>query len=221
MNQDDLRLRLTNIARQGQPHLTEDEQERIVELALGDNPAVSQDERVRTEAWDKYAKSISESYGILSLAGIGDHALLWSHYADSHRGYCVELDARRLATELFDLARTDEEAVDVHSINYADVLPIVLPSSDDEVDRERHMTLLTTKSDVWTYEQEWRFIWIGKTALPKYIDREVIRRVIIGCQMPQEHRQGLIDLVKSKLPKTEVWEAVRSHTEFRLELRPA
>lgn len=49
---------------------------------------------------DKIAKIITdrvyEDIGVFSLSAHCENILLWSHYADKHRGFCVEFDARRL-----------------------------------------------------------------------------------------------------------------------------
>jgi hypothetical protein len=208
------------LARQWGPTLTDDEIESKVDQTLQYNDVFSSDDAVRSSAWDRYSQMIADSYGILSLAGVNDHTLLWSHYSDSHKGFCVELDAHSLARQLFDLSRTDKEFIDLHRIEYAEELPEVLPSNDEDQDWERHISILKTKSKVWEYEDEWRFFWFQKTALPKYIEKETIRRVIIGCQMPLQHRTDLIALVELNLPTTEIWEATRSHTEFKLQFRP-
>ncbi len=214
------RDRLTRLARWRETSLSEDEIKAKVDDVLKNHPVLSKDAMVRAQAWDRYAHSLAESYGILSLSGVCDPILLWSHYADAHRGYCVELDAHMLAHRLFDLFRTDDLSIDMFRVEYVDTFPTVLPAVDDLVDLQGHISLLTTKSDSWCYEKEWRFIWIDKTRAPLHIDKPLIRRVILGCQMPENHRKELVDLVTWHLPKTEIWEAVRSRTRFELEFRP-
>jgi hypothetical protein len=217
---DELRQRLLDKGREWRPELSPDEQARNVEWELANNPVLSPDPQARQTAWDKYAQMMAERYGIFSVAEKHDNILCWSHYADSHRGFCVELDAHKLLLQLQYLGLTDDETIDVCRVTYENKLPLVLPSQDEDEDSDRHWSLMTVKSCYWKYEREWRLIYIGKTNLPRYIDKSTIKRIFLGCQMSQEHRDQIQQLVSDELPGTEVWEAVRSYTEFKLDFRP-
>lgn len=72
---------------------------------------------------------------ICSLSKDYRHTLLWVHYADGHKGCCLEVTPKN-----FDV---------VDYINYVDDLPIVYNDTDG---RE----LLSYKSKLWQYEQEVR-----------------------------------------------------------------
>lgn len=82
-------------------------------------------------------KDAKDNTRICSLSKDYKHTLLWSHYADSHKGCCIEVSAKNkkeIPTE----------------INYETKLPMI----KDEKDRK---TLLSTKSILWEYEDEVRF----------------------------------------------------------------
>ena len=47
------------------------------------------------EAYDEFLNGIKEllqETGVLCLSEVPDNMLMWSHYADHHRGFCVEYD---------------------------------------------------------------------------------------------------------------------------------
>ncbi len=168
----------------------------------------------------EYFKEIAAHYGVLSLAGNCDSILMWSHYADAHRGFCVEVDAEALVFQFYMLSITDEEFVYPNQVRYYEKdIPKVIPSNDDEEDLERHQSLLRTKSQDWAYEEEYRFIYAGETRLSRGINRDVIKRVIFGCQMPPEHREEIAESARARLPNAQLWEAVRSDDRFKLEFR--
>ena len=86
--------------------------------------------------------------------------LMWSHYADSNRGICIEYDFNLLPSEglfrktLFPIAYMKEP------LNVEDLL------EDDErliydypIDAAVLCTGIT-KADVWRYEREWRSFWV-------------------------------------------------------------
>ena len=191
-----------------------------VQRELELNPLFSKDAELAMGAQADIFQFLATSFGVLSLAGNRESMLMWSHYADSHRGYCVALDGKALAYRLFGLLLKDKEAIDSCKVQYGRDLPIVIPTADEEVDRERYRSLLSSKSQDWAYEEEYRFIYVGKTRLSRGIKRDAIKRVIFGCQMPPEHRMEIADIVHTTLPKAELWEAVRSNDEFKLDFRP-
>ncbi len=96
-------------------------------------------------------------------------------------------------------------------------MPVVVPSRDME-DQRWFKELHTVKSASWSYEQEVRFIYIGKTDLARKIRPEVFKKVILGCRMSPEDRQEIMEVVKTQLPKTEIWQAKPSPDRFELEL---
>jgi hypothetical protein len=86
----------------------------------------------------------SEALGVLSLSERWDHVLLWSHYADSHRGVCLRFLATN-NTPFF------SEANPVHYSETRPVLNYFRQSIDEQV-----QTALMTKASFWAYESEWR-----------------------------------------------------------------
>lgn len=82
--------------------------------------------------------------GVLCLANKANNFLMWSHYADSHRGVCL-----RFKTEygIFEHAR---------EVIYSNERPVIgsYTHSPDEAVR----AALLTKADFWAYEEEWRVL---------------------------------------------------------------
>ena len=76
-----------------------------------------------------------------------EHILLWSHYADGHKGICLEFDTS------FD---PFPKAMKVnYSYNFPLISPMRLLDESDEFDDETMKPLLT-KYECWDYEREWR-----------------------------------------------------------------
>ena len=44
------------------------------------------------ESYQEFKEDNAKNFGILSLTSKKDHLLMWSHYADSHKGFCVGFD---------------------------------------------------------------------------------------------------------------------------------
>lgn len=107
----------------------------MLEKALGD--PVSRDQMLD---WRKNVEAV----GVLSLTERPDDMLMWAHYANSHRGYCLELDATIQPLSL------------AYRVQYAEERPVFRlfdPNRLDIIPR----TLLH-KADFWKHEREWRMV---------------------------------------------------------------
>ncbi|MDB5440343.1 MAG: hypothetical protein JWM33_2770 [Caulobacteraceae bacterium] len=101
---------------------------------------------IKDELDDEFAQR-----GVLSLSATWASVLMWSHYADEHRGICVEYDT------------TDQEHPTLGPVNYRAARAV--KASDlvgwkgrgDETAKKRViLTYFYAKSAEWKYEKEWR-----------------------------------------------------------------
>jgi hypothetical protein len=122
-----------------------------------------------------------DASGVLCLSECHDDILIWSHYADSHRGICLEFKATN--TALFGEAQRVEYAETYTNF------PLL------GRDTEQIQRVLLTKSSHWKYEKEWRTIRRSQivNGLPQYIGSRLcsfspgdLRGVIFGCQCSRE-----------------------------------
>ncbi len=70
---------------------------------------------------------------------------MWAHYADGHRGYCLEFST------------LEEPLSHAEQVSYVSQLARFSPYSRQHPDDERAVPLLTKHVD-WSYEKEWRII---------------------------------------------------------------
>ncbi|MCX6829740.1 MAG: DUF2971 domain-containing protein [candidate division Zixibacteria bacterium] len=220
MPRDGLFKRISNLGRERHPDWDEQRLRAECERIMACHPSLSADSNVREKGYSDFSRLIEESHGILSFAGVYKNILLWSHYADSHHGFCVEVDAKLLAEELFDLLRTDRHLIDFAKVKYEKELPVVIPLNDTDQDHERYMKVFCCKSPAWQYEKEYRFIYVGKTSLARYISKSAIRRVILGCQMNSKVEREIISIITHRLPDCKIWKAKKSNDNFKLEFAP-
>lgn len=122
---------------------------------------------------------------ICSLTNDYKHSLLWTHYADSHRGCCIEVDIKR------NIAK---------KINYVDSLPLIfnLVTPKD---------VLSHKSKIWEYENEYR-VFSEKI----YVDVEV-RRIIFGNRVKKSDYE-FFKLLISSIDNTVIVEQMASEEIF-------
>jgi hypothetical protein len=92
-------------------------------------------------------------YGVLSLSGRWDSPLMWSHYADAHRGICIEYTCDE---------EMDPKPQTVHydrpkQVGLSDIRRAIVESSQSAVDLIIN-TCYFTKAKDWGYEEEIRLL---------------------------------------------------------------
>jgi hypothetical protein len=160
-------------------------------------------------------QEIVDATGLLCMAERNDDILMWSHYADSHKGICLEFEATS-NTQLFC------EAVPVKYADTYTAFPL-LGGGREWVNR-----VLLTKSSHWKYEKEWRItrhgIVIGGVSL---VTRNVrlnrfspnaLRGVIFGCQCSADTVKKVTSWIHEGGCQVTRYHARRKLREYGLEI---
>lgn len=134
----------------------------------------------------KRRNEMFQQWGVASFSEIPDNILLWSHYADGHKGFCIEFD-----TSYFPFINLKK----VHKVIYRDSYPYVHPKYVLETN-EFPFTSLITKSKKWKYEQEWRILSTdGDTSIVYEIN--ALTSICFGCLMPADQISKICQLLKN------------------------
>lgn len=160
------------------------------------------------ENYEKFKEDNNKTFGILSLTSKRDNLLMWSHYANSHYGFCVGFDK---------FALWDLIGGVLGRILYQSEFPSV-GLFDNSLGTL--ITLLTTKSQDWEYEDEYR---ITKPEAARKIfnfPAHAILEVILGYKMPDNEKDEIVQLTKAKFPKTKIFESRMSLEKFKLDMIP-
>ena len=120
-------------------------------------------------------------YGILSLSAKNDNILMWSHYADYHKGFCIEF--KRSPHNPLGSTQPVEYVKEYPCFNYFDELPGAIAKR-----------IILTKADDWSYEEEWRGIQEANTEV-RYTD-DMITGLIFGLRMHAHHRREIHQIFK-------------------------
>ena len=163
------------------------------------------------EIRDQYHKSL-EGYRICSFSDNATHPLLWSHYSDSHRGFCLEFDA---STDIFGGAMKVMYQTEYPSID--------ITESDDEIN---HRLSVLTKAHFWEYEGEYRLVGLapnepGGLAVSDHVfhfPADLLTGVLFGCQMPQTDVDLIMEWSGDRAAEIRYRRMVKSATSFALEV---
>lgn len=116
---------------------------------------------------------------VLSLSGESGEELMWSFYADSHRGICLCFDPQH---PFFAKARRVDYVEDPKRIpEPADNVPINDP-------------LLYAKGASWAWQKEWRIVWPDESPRCIPFPRESLKAVVFGEWF---HEAGFEDLTNT------------------------
>jgi len=133
----------------------------------------------------------SKSWGVYSLSKTPDDELMWAHYGDSHRGFCIEYDLDELLT--FSLS---EEAV--IEVVYSAELPTITITDILHPDRNNILVrkILGTKSLSWKHEEEIRII-SGAHGSRK-IDFRSVKGVYFGARSDSSFREKAMQELRGR-----------------------
>jgi hypothetical protein len=161
--------------------------------------------------------------GALSLSEIYNHELMWSHYADEHKGYVIGFDTKH---PFFNQRKSDEDELrHLRKIEYSDERPEINLMETDVVE------LFFTKSSKWSYESEWRMVLplsdfsekIEKEPYPIHLFKfppEAIASVILGIKMNVQHKAKIRATIENnpEFLHIEFYKANLKETSFEISI---
>lgn len=97
------------------------------------------------------------THGIISLTETNDNLLMWSHYADEHKGMVVSFEVDINNPFNFFATNIENENCYFGKVNYRKFRQFDCEISMDSIDDVR-LHYMLSKSDEWIYEKEHRFV---------------------------------------------------------------
>ena len=142
---------------------------------------------------NKMFRGFKEMIGILCMSKNPTSILMWSHYANAHKGIVYEFDYDLLAfkkTEGYDIYPIMVEYT--HSRKY-ELLSYTLQYDDM---KQQFIRLLKTKAVDWAYEEEIRFMNLGKGNFCRKFDPKCLKSIIFGMRTNGEEIKKVKKLCK-------------------------
>ena len=160
---------------------------------------------------------------IICMTETNKNTLMWSHYADSNRGICVEYDLAQLRKPLFDITTHLFPVIYMGERLLFKDLPLLVEShmelkSDINQDAvycgkdllDDILPLFLSKGTCWEYEQEWRIVYTLKqmyeindpVLYSGTIPFPCISGVYLGYRINPEVRENIIEICQRLTKKT-------------------
>lgn len=159
-------------------------------------------ERLHFEMQDKH-------YGVFSLSTRWNSILMWGHYSENHKGFCVGFYEEKL--------RNSGKFGKGGMVNYSNDFPLLDPRITDFMDFSFKQT--HTKAKDWKYEKEYRLQRLFFPE-PAQINDRIINisdscysEIILGLNFPEQDIKEIIEIDK-KIP---IYKIEKVAFKFKLE----
>ncbi|MGZ5054895.1 MAG: DUF2971 domain-containing protein [Methylobacter sp.] len=189
---------------------------------------------------------INKELGILSLSKTKNNLLMWSHYADSHKGFVIGFDETH---DFFHPKNGQNPINNLRDVNYVSLRSV----AQWETNEEAYLSIFFEKPKDWDYEKEVRVIrhfnhhsiTVERAGYPFYeqtvnftfkdnkkisgydglnypiylfdLPKECIKCVCLGANAQPKLIEGIIDAIKSNNLTVELYETKMSETQHELE----
>ncbi|EOX4831356.1 DUF2971 domain-containing protein [Vibrio alginolyticus] len=150
--------------------------------------------------------------------------LMWSHYTDGLRGFCLVFDKERLLRSFWEndykLRPSEVEYQDAPlTISVTDFTNsrYFLNQSDNDDLIEKVTRTISMKSKSWSYEQELRLLSLEKHGGHCY-EPSVLEQIVIGDKMPKDQQKLVVGTARSANPDIKVKLARLKKNTYQLEI---
>lgn len=168
----------------------------LSEKMFPENQVASENvKRILDNAETNITKKMNELFRIGCLATDYKNRLMWSHYADSHKGFCIE----------YDFSGTDETTLSMtpFPVVYSEERPLIpwkaaidnTPQNNAEATLQLMLGLLT-KDAAWEYENEWRMIL--QNSDDPFAEMPPISCVYLGANISDEDKSRINEITSER-----------------------
>lgn len=180
-------------------------------------------------------EEFNNNIGVCSFSlGKYNHPLMWSHYSDSHFGFCVGINFNKFDSCIKQLLKTFYNEFSDFDFYFS---PVVYKSKYPNLDlfklkNKYFHVLYKSKFNVWKYEKEYRFIstninnnqFINSPDNKIHFHNQIIilhddlfEEVIVGIKTKDEDIQKIINILKTKEKKIPLYRMYQKDDHFELE----
>jgi hypothetical protein len=174
-----------------------------------------------------------QSFRICCFTKRKDNLLFWSHYANSHTGYCVEYDTENSILAQAYKVRYGKKFPTLEFPLFNDIRKLSVYLKQQSLGNNVESSQLKlemkivepvlNKSQEWRYEEEYRSVFKPGAPMQLRSNNESIvltgneiKHVYFGCNMPEKNKQQIISLIEEGPFSPVLWQARMKVGEFAL-----
>ena len=200
-SKEDLRNYFRNIC-----HIPEEYMTSLEKIFLNDeNWLIALKDRLIQEK-----ESVEKTFGILCLSETEKDILMWSHYANSHKGIVIGIDSKNLWQNM----TSSKPGGLLEPVQYKKDYPTVKFFKDqkDVVDK-----WFFTKYEDWKYEKEWRAV--HKPGLIQF-PKEIIKSVYFGAKFDLNKQAFWMSQIKDSGIHPQFYQAKLNKSSYKIDFKP-
>lgn len=160
---------------------------------------------------EQHLNLIRNHLGVCALSANPRSPLLWAHYAQDHKGICVQL---RLWV--------DPEALVAHQVEYRNDYPVMLDFGRAATGRDAMLPFLRKSTD-WAYEEEWRLVEPERPNTHRSFNARAMTGVIFGLRTTEADKAYVRDLMGERQRrygvKPTLYQSVAADRAYRVAIR--
>lgn len=168
-------------------------------------------EKTFEDGWKYTFNNIRNNLRIFCLSEVNNNVMMYSHYADSHKGICLEFKV------------TDDPFwEEVEYVRYKNNVPDFHPFHNDIKFIHKELIEIETliKSCTWSYENEWRIIKDGPYPMIHKFPSNILTSIIFGYQTSTEDKLFIQRIIEKRTTSIQLKEVVKKEKSFELEIKP-
>lgn len=195
--------------REGSPKLSKAEQDKVRRNC-----------RAIYDALEVANKELIQNCGVCSMSELNNCTMMYSHYADSHCGLCLEFSIPE-----------DNNIGELRPVDYMDTFPEInqrdLPNALDpqtdasviEVWAEKLFTrTYFSKASAWAYERECR--WLRRSPGLVEVPSNLLTGAILGCRISQGDEKSVLKMLEHRASHVNVYKAIGNYTAYEMQIAP-
>lgn len=171
--------------------------------------------------FEEYLCKRLSSVGICSFSKARKNQLMWSHYADEHKGVCIgfkEYKIRPRGSHIFPIDVTYQDNYPYKDIierfNYFEQFSGLNKLSD--VAGDILYSMIGTKYTSWKYERERRLVFAESVA--HKFEPEAVNSITFGLRMTERDKQTLRTLLSgAEWDHVKWFQSIKSETKYSLD----
>ncbi|MGK9123918.1 DUF2971 domain-containing protein [Olivibacter sp. SA151] len=152
--------------------------------------------------------NINREFGVFCLTPKVDNLLMWSYYANCHRGFAIGYNpAVLLNTRLFNMGGM---------VDYTAHFPEFPFFYDNAPEGQYFANVFFKKSDVWKHEVEYRLLHIYNKGKLHPIPVDAVNELVYGVKFGDKEEIRFTELLIKKYPHIKVYKMELDNNQFGL-----
>lgn len=188
------------------PQYTEQQVNQYLHTVVGNGELDPRHEPLASQAQKMAHDEMFKSLGVYCASEKNNDVLMWAHYADSHRGICLEFNGN---SGIMRLAK---------KVTYANSRPTVRLFDTIHNAATEMMNATLAKSLHWDYEKEWRIVHPAPGFMP--FDPDDLTAVIFGAAATEHTVATVTDAVTRSQRKLQLYRSVPDPNNYDYLIEP-